>query len=83
MSKIGSLLSFVQKSFVECLGFFCTMVGNRWYDMVMISYLGINLYSGIKGDRGVRGYFYMLHSDESSNCRGVNAFYGMKISFHT
>ena len=28
------------------------MVGNRWYDMVMISYLGINLYSGIKGDRG-------------------------------
>ena len=52
MSKIGSLLSFVQKSFVECLGFFCTMVGNRWYDMVMISYLGINLYSGIKGDRG-------------------------------
>ena len=37
----------------------------------------------VKATGGVRGHFCMWRLDESSNHRGVNAFYGMKISCRT
>ena len=40
-------------------------------------------YLGFKAIGGAKSHFCMWRLDESSNCRVVNTFYGMKISCHT
>ena len=73
------ILSSFRKIDLEGLNLACIYLIALSLPALMLRYFR----SGVKAIGGVRGHFCMWRLDESSNCRGVNTFYGMKISCRT